>query len=43
LHIVHTIVTNCLGGRLHLDSEPGKGTSIQLILPRLAPTQTTTR
>jgi signal transduction histidine kinase len=43
LHIVHTIVTNCLGGRLHLDSEPGKGTSIQLTLPRLAPTQTTTR
>jgi hypothetical protein len=23
LHIVHTIVTNGLGGRLHLDSEPG--------------------
>src|SRR6202022_3332784 len=32
LHIVHTIVTNCLGGRLRLDSEPGKGTSIRLIL-----------
>ena len=26
LHIVHTIVTNCLGGRLNLDSVPGKGT-----------------
>lgn len=31
------IVTNCLGGRLHLDSEPGKGTKIQLVLPRVAP------
>jgi signal transduction histidine kinase len=37
LHIVHTIVTNCLGGRLNLDSEPGEGTKIQLILPRVAP------
>jgi len=37
LHIVHSIVTNCLGGRLHLDSVPGRGTSIQLILPRVAP------
>jgi len=37
LHIVHTIVTNFLGGRLHLDSDPGKGTRIQLILPRDAP------
>jgi signal transduction histidine kinase len=42
LHIVHTIVTNCLGGRLRLDSEPGKGTSIRLILPREAPTQVST-
>ncbi len=39
LHIVHTIVTNCLGGRLHLDSEPGAGTRIQLVLPRVAPAQ----
>jgi PAS domain S-box-containing protein len=37
LHIVYSIVTNYLGGRLHLDSEPGKGTKIQLILPRTAP------
>jgi signal transduction histidine kinase len=37
LHIVHSIVTNCLGGRLHLDSEPGAGTRIQLLLPRVAP------
>lgn len=37
LHIVHSIVTNCLGGRLTLDSEPGEGTRIKLILPRVAP------
>jgi signal transduction histidine kinase len=37
LHIVHNIVANCLGGRLNLDSEPGKGTKIGLILPRAAP------
>jgi PAS domain S-box-containing protein len=37
LHIVHNIVTNCLGGRLKLDSEPGEGTKIRIILPRLAP------
>ncbi|MGJ4949921.1 PAS domain S-box protein [Bradyrhizobium sp. HKCCYLS20291] len=37
LHIVYSIVTNRLGGRLELDSEPGKGTRIQIILPRVAP------
>ncbi|MGH6778604.1 MAG: PAS domain S-box protein [Bradyrhizobium sp.] len=37
LHIVYSIVTNRLGGRLDLDSEPGGGTRIQMILPRLAP------
>ena len=37
LHIVHSIVTNCLGGRLNLDSEPDEGTTIRLILPRVAP------
>jgi len=39
LHIVYSIVTNCLGGRLNLDSEPGKGTEIRLILPRVAPAE----
>jgi PAS domain S-box-containing protein len=43
LHIVYSIVTNCLGGRLNLDSEPGKGTMIKLILPCVAPTQTTVK
>jgi PAS domain S-box-containing protein len=36
LHIVYNIVTDCLGGRINLDSEPGKGTKIQLVLPRVA-------
>src|SRR5271169_2789096 len=37
LHIVHTIVTNCLGGRVDLESEPDEGTRIRIILPRVAP------
>jgi PAS domain S-box-containing protein len=37
LHIVYSIVTSRLGGRLDLDSEPGTGTRIQMILPRVAP------
>jgi PAS domain S-box-containing protein len=37
LHIVYSIVTNRLGGRLDLDSQPGGGTQVQIILPRTAP------
>jgi PAS domain S-box-containing protein len=37
LHIVHTIVTGCLGGRVTLDSEPDGGTEIRIVLPRVAP------
>ncbi|MBR0872769.1 PAS domain S-box protein [Bradyrhizobium tropiciagri] len=37
LHIVYSIITTRLGGRLDLDSEPGRGTRIQIILPRTAP------
>jgi signal transduction histidine kinase len=37
LHIVYSIVTNRLGGRLDLDSGPGNGTRIQILLPRVAP------
>ncbi|HKS18239.1 MAG TPA: PAS domain S-box protein [Bradyrhizobium sp.] len=37
LHIVYSIVTTRLGGRLDLDSEPGGGTRIRMILPRVAP------
>src|SRR5216683_3154274 len=32
LHIVYSIVTNRLGGRLDLDSEPGGGTRVQILL-----------
>jgi PAS domain S-box-containing protein len=34
LHIVHSMVVDRLEGRLSLASEPGKGTSVRLILPR---------
>jgi PAS domain S-box-containing protein len=37
LHIVYSIVTNRLGGRLDLDSEPDGGTRITIVLPRAAP------
>jgi signal transduction histidine kinase len=41
LHIVHNIVTNRLGGLIHLDSEDGEGTTIRLFLPRTAPVEPT--
>jgi PAS domain S-box-containing protein len=37
LHIVYSIITTRLGGRLNLESEPGRGTRIHIILPRTAP------
>src|SRR4051812_28798663 len=37
LHIVHNIVTNRLGGRIHLDTKPGMGTKIRIVVPREAP------
>ena len=37
LHIVHNIVTNRLGGRINLESKPGAGTKIRIIVPREAP------
>ncbi len=37
LHIIHNLVTQSLGGRLHLESAPGRGTMIRIVLPRVAP------
>jgi len=37
LHIVHNLVTEQLGGRIALVSAPGKGTSICMTLPLVAP------
>ena len=39
LHIVYSIVTSRLGGQIHLESEPGTGTRVQMILPRNAPAE----
>lgn len=37
LNIVHSIVTNRLGGRVDLASKPGEGTRFHIVLPRVAP------
>jgi signal transduction histidine kinase len=37
LHIVYSIVTNQLGGRISLTATPGEGTQLRLVLPRVAP------
>jgi signal transduction histidine kinase len=39
LHIVHNIVTNRLGGRISLETKPGAGTKIRIIVPREAPSE----
>jgi signal transduction histidine kinase len=36
LHIVYTLVTQQLGGRMLLDSKPGQGTTFRITIPRVA-------
>jgi signal transduction histidine kinase len=43
LHIVHNIVTNRLGGRIHLEARPGAGTKFRIVVPREAPLELAAR
>jgi len=36
LHIIYSLVTQSLGGRLSMDSAPGKGTVFRIVIPRVA-------
>jgi signal transduction histidine kinase len=36
LHIVYTLVTQQMGGRMMLESKPGQGTTFRIIMPRAA-------
>lgn len=37
MHIVYNIVTGVLGGRIGIDSAPGVGSTVRMVLPRVAP------
>ncbi|MFZ6871045.1 ATP-binding protein [Undibacterium sp. Di27W] len=41
MHIVYNLVTDVLGGKIELGSELGKGTTLSLILPLVAPVKQT--
>lgn len=43
MHIVYNLVTDVLGGKIELQSEPGQGTSLNLLLPLIAPVKQTDR
>jgi signal transduction histidine kinase len=36
LHIIYSLVTQSLGGRLSMESTPGKGTVFRIVIPRVA-------
>ncbi len=37
MHLAHTVVTQIFGGKIDIHSLPGEGTSIQMLLPLVAP------
>ena len=37
LHISHTLVTSLLGGRMGVESKPGQGCRVTVLLPQSAP------